>query len=132
MTAELHDAGDRHEWTLAGHRVTQLCVELASVRLHAWSLQASLDIRIATAMTVREADGIDRVLDPRAPEQLAPLLTLVGRELTALTVDRQGVLTLALSDGTSLRVESRTRPEAFEVQGGGALEGLEYRGGLRG
>ena len=130
MTAELHDAGDRHEWTLSGHRVTQLCVELASVRLHAWSLQASLDIRIAAPFTLREADGVDRDLDPRAPEQLAPLLTLVGRELTALVVDRQGMLTLALSDGTTLRAESRARPEAFEVQGGGALEGLEYRGGM--
>ena len=130
MTAELHDAGDRHEWTLAGHRVTQLCVELASVRLHAWSLQASLDIRIATSFTACEADGIDRVLDPRAPEQLAPLLTLVGRELTALVVDRQGTVTLAFSDGTTVRADSRGRAEAFEVLGGGALEGLEYRGGM--
>jgi hypothetical protein len=127
MTAELNDRGDRHEWTLTGHRVTQMSIDLTSARLHSWSLQASLDIRFSAPFTLREADGSSRIIDPRQPEQLAPLLTLIGRHVDSLEVERDGVLTVGLSDGTTLRAESHPRYEAFDVQGGGALEGLEYR-----
>jgi len=127
MTAELNDLGDRHEWTLSGHRVTQMSIDLTSVRLHSWSLQASLDIRFSAPFTLREADGASRVIDPRHPEQLAPLLTLIGRHIEWLAVERTGALRVALSDGTTLHTEPHPRYEAFDVQGGGALEGLEYR-----
>lgn len=127
MTAELNDLGDRHEWTLTGHRVTQMSIDLTSARLHSWSLQASLDIRFSAPFTLREADGSSRIIDPRQPEQLAPLLTLIGRHVDTLEVEREGALTVGLSDGTTLRAESHPRYEAFDVQGGGALEGLEYR-----
>src|SRR5215217_5515764 len=42
MTAELDQSPERHRWALEGHRVTQLCVDATSARLHSWSLQASL------------------------------------------------------------------------------------------
>jgi hypothetical protein len=127
MTAELDQTPERHRWALAGHRVTQLCVDATSARLHSWSLQASLDLRFSAPFVVRQADGAERAVDPHEPEQLAPLLTLVGREIEVLIVERDGVLTVGLSDGTVLRAEAHPRLEAFDVQGGGALEGLEYR-----
>jgi hypothetical protein len=127
MTAELRDLGDRHEWALTEHRVTQFAVELSAVRLHAWSMQASLEVRITSPFTIREADGSERTAEPGEPEQLAPLLTLVGRYLELVTVGRDA-LELALSDGTTLHVPGRRQQDAFEVQGGGALEGMEYRG----
>lgn len=127
MTAELDRTPERHRWTLGGQRVTQLSVDLTSVRLHAWSLQASLDVRLSAPFELRQADGESRLADPRAPEQLAPLLTLVGRALETITVEAEGRLTVALSDGTVLTAEAHPRVEAFDVRGGGALEGLEYR-----
>lgn len=127
MTAELDQSPDRHRWTLAGQRVTQLCVDATSARLHSWSLHASLDVRLSAPFALTQADGASRLLDPRAPEQLAPLLTLVGRAIESVTVEVEGRLTVALSDGTVLTAEAHPRLEAFDVRGGGALEGLEYR-----
>lgn len=127
MTAELDQTPERHRWTLTGQRVTQLCVDATSARLHSWSLQASLDVRLSAPFTLRQADGGERLVDPRAPEQLAPLLTLVGRALESMTVEVEGRLTVALSDGTVVTAEAHPRLEAFDVRGGGVLEGLEYR-----
>jgi hypothetical protein len=127
MSVNVEQSPERHRWLLEGQRVTQLCVDQTSVRLHSWSLQASLDIRFSAPFSLRQADGDERMTDPRSPEQLAPLLTLVGRHVETLTIEREGVLTVALSDGTMLRAEAHPRHEAFDVQGGGALEGLEYR-----
>ena len=123
-TFEQHD--DRHLWTLADHRVTQLVVELGAVRLVTWTLDASLDVRLGTAFTLRQADGIDRVADPDEPERLAPLLTLVGRWAETLTVTNGAELVLTFSDGTLLAARPDPRYEAWQVQGGGALEGLTY------
>lgn len=127
MTAELDQTPERHRWTFTGQRVTQLCVDATSARLHSWSLQASLDVRLSAPFILQQADGKPRLVDPRAPEQLAPLLTLVGRALDRLTVEAAGRLALSLSDGTMLTTEAHPRLEAFDVRGGGALEGLEYR-----
>src|SRR5437868_4579422 len=92
MSATLDELPDRHVWTLHDHRVTQLVVELGAVRLVTWTLHASLDVRLGTAFTVRQADGIDRTADPDEPEQLAPLLTLVGRWAETLTATTEAQL----------------------------------------
>ena len=121
------DFPDRHVWTLGNHRVTQLVVEPGASRLVTWTLQASVDVRIGSAFTLRQADGAERTIDPDEPEQLAPLLTLVGRALETITVVRRGELSLAFSDGTILSVGPHRLYEAWGVQGGGELEGMAYR-----
>jgi len=117
---------DRHVWTLEQHRVTHLTVELGACRLLTWTLEASAEVRLGAWFTLRQADGEERVVDPDEPEQLAPLLTLVGRWLETLTATATGELELAFSDGTVLIARPDPRYEAWQVQGGGALEGLSY------
>jgi hypothetical protein len=126
MTASLDEQPDRHVWTLHDHRVTQLVVELGAVRLATWTLHASLDMRLGVPFDVRQADGIERRVDPDEPEQLAPLLTLVGRWVETLAVTAAAELSLAFSDGTIVTARPDPRYEAWQVQGGGALEGLTY------
>ena len=129
MSASLDQSPDRHRWTLKGHRVTQFCADLGSARLQSWSLQSSLEIRLAVPFALAHADGIVREVDPDEPERLAPLLSLLGREIVELVVTHTGALSVAFSDGTTISVESHPRYEAFEVQGGGELEGLAYLAG---
>jgi hypothetical protein len=126
MSATFEEHDDRHVWTLHDHRVTQLVVELGAARLVTWTLNASLDVRFGVPFVVRQADGEDRTADPDEPEQLAPLLTLVGRWMESLTATAGGELHLAFSDGTMLIARPDPRYEAWQVQGGGALEGLSY------
>jgi hypothetical protein len=126
MSATLDELPDRHILTLHEHRVTQLLVELSAVRLQTWTLGASTELRVAVPFALRQADGEDRRVDPAASEQLAPLLTLVGRQLEALEVGRDGALMVAFSDATVLRVTPHARREAWQLQGAGALEGLVY------
>ena len=126
MSATFEEHDDRHVWTLHDHRVTQLVIELGAARLVTWTLNASLDVRLGVPFTVRQADGVERPTDPDEPEQLAPLLTLVGRWMETLTVTAGGDLVLAFSDGTVVSAHTDRRYEAWQVQGGGALEGLAY------
>lgn len=128
MSATLDESPDRHAWTLEGHRVTQICIDLTSVRFESWTLQDSLDVRISGPFELREPDGTGRRIDPTHPEQLAPLLTLLGAEMRTLSVTRAGFLDLGFSEGTQLSIAPRPRREAFTVQGGGSLEGLTYLG----
>jgi hypothetical protein len=127
MSAELDERPDRHVLTLLDHRVTQFVVELGAVRLLTWTLHDALELRVDVPFTLRQADGLSRRVDPREPEQLAPLLTLVGRRAEALEMERDGALLVAFSDGTLVAVEPHARHEAWRVQGAGGLEGLDYR-----
>jgi hypothetical protein len=127
MSATLDELPDRHVWTFHDHRVTQLAAELGSCRLLTWTLQASTEIRLGADFTLRQADGVERTVDPDEPEQFAPLLTLVGRALESLTVLRRGELIAAFSDGTIVTAGAHPRREAWSIQGGGGLEGLAYR-----
>jgi hypothetical protein len=91
-----------------------------------------LEIRLGATFLLSEPDGSERTIEPEAPEQLAPLLTLVGRMLAELTVTREGSLRITFSDGTTIAIDSHAQFEAFEVRGSGALESLAYlacRGG---
>ena len=127
MAASCEEHADRHVWTLIDHRVTQLAVEPGAVRLQTWSLNDSAELRCVTPFLLRQADGDARMVDPDEPEQLAPLLTLVGRALETLTVGRDGNLVAEFSDGTVLSAPPHGRHRAWEVVGGGALEGVAYR-----
>jgi hypothetical protein len=128
MSAEVSETPNEHRWTLAGHRITQLSLDLGSFRLLTWTLDASAEVRLAVPFTFREPDAIERTIDPEEPEQFSPLLSLLGRTIELLVVTRHGELTLAFGDGSSLRVLPHPRFAAWEVQGGGALEGMSYLG----
>lgn len=130
MGATLIESSDEHHWVLLDHQVTQLVVESASLRIQTWALDASAEIRCAAPFALRQSSGAERTLDPSETETLAPLLTLLRRRLESITVTRDGELTAGFSGGTSLVVPSGRRTPAWEVQGGGALEGMSYSGAL--
>jgi len=127
MSSEVSLSPGEHRWVLSGHRVTQLAVDLTSFRFQTWTLEASAEIRLVVPFTFREPDGVQRRLDPEEPEQLAPLLSLLGRAIDVLVVTSRGALHLAFGDGSSLESTPHPRSGAWEVQGGGALEGMAYR-----
>ena len=129
MSAEVSLSPDEHRWVLSGHRVTQLAVDLTSFRFQTWTLEASAEIRLVVPFSFHEPDGMLRRLDPDEPEQLAPLLSLLGRAIEVLVVTRRGELRLTFGDGSSLESNPHPRVDAWEVQGGGALEGMAYRCG---
>jgi hypothetical protein len=130
MSATLIESADEHHWVLLDHQVTELVVETRSFRIQTWSLDASAEIRCAGPFVLRQASGTERSLDPAESETLAPLLSLVRRRLETVTITRDGELTAAFSGGMSLVVGGGRRTTAWEVQGGGALEGMSYRGAL--
>jgi hypothetical protein len=132
MPAVVDESPERHDWTLSGHRITQLCVELAACRIQSWSLTDSLEVRLAAPFRLTLADATSRSIDPELPEQIAPLLSIVGLEIHGLTVTRSGSLRIQISDGSCIEIDSHPRHEAFHVSGGGSLEGIAYlarRGG---
>ena len=132
MSATLIESPDEHHWVLLEHQVTQLVVDASSFRVQTWSLDASAEIRCAAPFTLRQASGAERLLDPAETETLAPVLSLLRRRLESITIARHGELTAAFSGGVSLVVVGggQRRAPAWEVQGGGALEGMSYSGAL--
>jgi hypothetical protein len=126
MSATLDESPNRHRWVLDDHRVTQLLIDLASFRFQTWTMQASAEVRIGVPFTYREPDGVERRIDPEEPEQLAPLLTLLGRSIDTLVIDRTGELAVDFGEGSRISVRPHPRFQAWEIQGGGALEGLGY------
>jgi len=135
MGATLIESPDEHHWVLLEHRVTQIVVDASSFRVQTWSLEGSADIRCSAPFTLRQPSGAERTIDPAETEALAPVLGLLRRRLESITVTRDGELTAAFSGGLSVVVRggrSRTgrRAAAWEVQGGGALEGMSYSGAL--
>lgn len=132
MSDTLTESPDAHRWELAGHRVTQLSVDTGSVRLLSWSLHASLEVRLAAPFVLVHADGERRTIDPVASEEVAPLLTLVGRGMRSLVVTRGGALELGFGEGTTIECGPSRRRDAFQVQGAGALEGVAYAAGEHG
>ncbi len=127
MSAVLEQHPDRHLLSLDEHRVTQLVVELGAVRMLTWTLHDALELRLSVPFLVEQADGTERMADPQEPEQLAPLLTLLGRRAEELEAMQDGALSVAFSDGTILRLRPHARHEAWHLQGAGGLEGLVYR-----
>ena len=126
MNAQLIESEDEHHWVLLDHRVTQLVIDRTSIRIQTWSLDGSADIRLAAPFVMRLASGATRHIDPTDTERLAPCLTLVGLGVRSVTVARGGSLTLAFTDGSNLTAASDPRRAAWDVQGGGVLEGMAY------
>ena len=116
-----------HHWVLLDHRVTQLAFDTESVRLHTWALDGSTELRVAAPFSLRTAAGGGRLHDPDDTAALAPVLALLRRRLTALTITRAGELTADFEGGLALEVPPSPRRSAWELQGGGALEGVVYR-----
>jgi hypothetical protein len=130
MGATLIESPDEHHWVLLEHQVTQIIVDASSFRVQTWSLEGSAEIRCAAPFALRQSSGAERTIDPTETETLAPILALVRRRLESITVTRDGELTAAFSGGISLIVSGGRRTAAWEVQGGGALEGMSYSGAL--
>ena len=127
MTATLIESADEHHWVLLDHRVTHLAFDAGAFRFQTWSLDASVEVRCAGTLRLVPPSGAERRLDPADTETLAPLLGLMRRQVQSLTVSRGGELAVAFAGGTTLSVGPDRRLDAWEVQGGGALEGLRYR-----
>jgi uncharacterized protein DUF6188 len=114
----------RHLWTLSEWPITQLGFDVASVRLSAWKLQGSVEIRVGCPFTFRtEADSM--LLDPEATTSLSPILSLLGQPLHTITVTSRGVLHLEIGH-CDLAVEPHREFEAWEAQGEGVFDGLGY------
>ncbi|HVE78697.1 MAG TPA: DUF6188 family protein [Gemmatimonadaceae bacterium] len=129
MQATLIESADEHHLVLLDHRVTQLVFEPGTLRLQTWSLDGSAEVRLAAPFRLRlAAGGAERTLDPAAAETLAPVLALLRRGVESLTLTRSGTLTLAFRDGAAVVADASGRGAAWEVDGGGILEGLAYRG----
>ena len=128
MNAQLIESEDEHHWVLLDHRVTQLVIDRSSIRIQTWSLEGSADVRLAAPFVVSLASGAARRIDPTDTERLAPCLALVGLAVRSVTVTRTGTLTLAFSDGSSIAAAPDPRRQAWDVQGGGILEGMAYAG----
>lgn len=127
MPASLIDSPDEHHWVLLDHRVTQLVFEPQALRFESWSLDGSTEVRLAGPFTLRQPGGAERLLDPVETPTLAPVLALLRRRLASLTIARDGELVVDFDGGLAIVAPPSTRTDAWEVQGGGALEGLSYR-----
>jgi len=128
VNAQLIESDDEHHWVLLDHRVTQLVIDRSSIRIQTWSLDGSADIRLAAPFVVHLASGAARHIDPADTERLAPCLALVGLGVRSVTVTRMGTLTLAFSEGSAIPASPAPRRHAWDVQGGGILEGMAYAG----
>ena len=128
MKAQLIESEDEHHWVLLDHRVTQLVIDQSSIRLQTWSLDGSADVRLAAPFGFQLPNGTRRPIDPSDTERLAPCLALVGLGVRSVTVTRTGTLTLAFGDGSSIIAAPDPRRSAWDIQGGGILEGMAYAG----
>ena len=132
MHAVLEETPDEHQWTFQDLRVTQLLVDPGSVRIQAWHLSGQIELRLGVPFAFRDLDGGSRAVDPEAPEQLAPLLTLVGRSVDAATISRWGTLGIRFGDGSAIDIEPHDQFEAWEIQGTGELAAVNYLCGVGG
>ena len=127
MQASLIQSADEHHWVLLDHQLTQLALDVRSLRLQTWSLDASIDLRLVAPFALRTAAGAERTLDPAETLTLAPVLALLRRRVASVTVAKGGELTLQFGDGTALVARPSPRLDAWELVGGGTLEGMAYR-----
>ena len=128
MNAQLIESEDEHHWVLLDHRVTQLVIDRSSIRIQTWSLDGSADVRVAGPFTLQLASGATRRIDPADTERLSPCLAMVGLGVRSVTVTRNGTLTVAFTDSSAISVPPDPRRPAWDVQGGGILEGMAYAG----
>jgi hypothetical protein len=128
VKAQLIESEDEHHWVLLDHRVTQLVIDRSSIRLQTWSLDGSADIRLAAAFSFQLVNGSTRHIDPVDTERLSPCLAWVGLGVRSVTVTRTGTLSLAFCDGSTITAPPDPRRSAWDVQGGGILEGMAYAG----
>lgn len=126
MKAQLIESTDEHHWVLLEHRITELALLARALRLRTWSLDGSVEVLLASAFVLRQPNGTRR-MDTADPDTLAPILGLVGLAIRSLTIRRDGALELELGDGRVLAAGPDPRVDAWQVQGGGVLEGMAYR-----
>ena len=111
---------------LLDHRVTQLVFDVRALRIQTWSLDSSVEIRVAAPFTLVSPRGGERRLDPAQTEGLAPVLGILRRPVQSLTIARSGELSVEFGDGGAIRVPP-AGGDAWEVLGAGTMEGMSYR-----
>ncbi len=126
MDAQLIDTDDEHHWVLIDYRVAEVVAGTGWVAVRVWSLGGSFDVRVATTCALVLPSGARRELRPDNADSLAPLLALVGVGVRSLTTTRAGTTTVAFGDDSALELTRSGRPEAWEIEGGGVLEGMSY------
>ena len=132
MHASLIPTDDEHHWVLLDHQVTALTFDPRALRFQTWSLDGSTDVRVAAPFTPRLGGAAERTLDPIETLTLAPALALLRRRLASLTITRAGELTAEFADGGAIVVAPDRRAVAWQVHGGGALEGMAYEAPVAG
>ena len=126
MKPLLTTSAESHEWTLAGFEITQVIAEPSGVRFTVWQLDGTAEIRLSCAFAFADADRGTVRIEPESPEQLAPLLALVGIQLNHVTVQRSGSLRLTFGDSSTIEIEPDPSYEAWEAHGTGSLAKLAY------
>ena len=116
MGVILNETGEQHEWTLTEHRITCLLIDPSSVRLQSWELSGELEVRLGAEFSLALPGGEPRLLDPERTTSLAPLLGLMGEEITRIRIARSGVLALELAGGATFAVHPHPAYEAWEME----------------
>jgi hypothetical protein len=116
MPAYLDRAPERHTWTFSGSPVTQLVVDSASVRLQAWTLDATVELRLESPFRFTDAERGRVDVDPAAAVQVAPMLALLGVGLRRMILRRDGELVVEFASGALIEAAPDAGYEAYEVQ----------------
>ena len=93
--------------------VTQLKIDFA----FGFTIEQWIHIRISQPFVVHANSGPIEVDPEGDPESMGRLIGLHQAVVTDASVHKDGSLTVAFSDGRTLRVPTGTRYEAFEVEG---------------
>ncbi len=126
MDAQLIDTADEHHWVLIDYRVSEVVAGAGWFAVRVWSIGGSFEARVTTSCALVLSSGVRRDLRPDNAESLAPLLALVGVGVRSLTTTRNGPTTVAFGDDSVLELTRSGRAQAWEIEGGGVLEGMSY------
>ncbi|HWE88823.1 MAG TPA: DUF6188 family protein [Pseudonocardiaceae bacterium] len=109
--------GDRWSLSVADPEIIRLCFDYA-VSLDIGLPESGVNVRIEQRLTLRRPGSDEVILTPgRDGVGLAPILGLFGLTVERLDAFKDGHLEVDLNDGTTLRVPSHDRYEAWIVAG---------------
>ena len=111
---------DHWDLPLRGRQVTMLRIDY-SFGIVLWANDAEVSIRIEAPFTL-EAAGASHTIDPiNDRDSLCYTLGLFGKSVSEGRAYKTGVLELKFTDGTSIRVDSGSKFEPWEVSGSHGL-----------
>jgi hypothetical protein len=110
-----HDYGQ----SLVGRQIRECCIGLQVEMVVAASHQADASvgtIRISGAFRLHAANGVHELNAEGDKENLAPVLAVVGRSITASQISADGTLDVTLEGDVTVSVPSDEGYEAWEVR----------------